>query len=48
MEKKVEATSDFVGNKIADKIIRFSKNSTEYNLETNEEILREEYLYIQN
>ena len=46
IQKKVEATGDFVGNKITDKITRVSKNSPQHNLEKNEQILREEYIYI--
>ena len=41
IQKTAEATSDLIGNKIADKIIRASKTSPENNLQTNEEILRE-------
>ena len=41
----MEATSDLIGNKIADKITRASKFFPKNNSETNEEeILREKYI----
>ena len=47
MQKAAEATSDFTGNKIADKIVRSSKTSPQNSSETNEEILKEN-IYLQN
>ena len=44
----VEATSDLIGNKIADKITRASKTSPKDNLETNEEEMLRENIYYQN
>ena len=45
IQKTAEATGDFIGNKIADKITRASKTSPKNNLETNEEeIRREKYI----
>ena len=42
IQKTVETTGDFTGNKIADKITRVSKTYPKNNSETNEkEILRE-------
>ena len=47
IQKKTEATGDFIGNKIADRITKVSKTSPQNNLETDEEeILRE--IYLQN
>ena len=49
IQKTVEATGDFIGFKIADKITRSSKTSPQNNLETNDEILSEKkkiYIYI--
>ena len=43
IQKTTEATSDLIGNKIADKITRVSKTSPQNNLQTSEEILREKY-----
>ena len=44
IQKTAEASSDLIGNKIADKITRASKNSPKNNSETNEEgTLREKY-----
>ena len=44
-KKTAEATSDLIGNKIADKITRVSEISPKINSETNEEeILREKYI----
>ena len=41
----MEATTDLIGNKIADKITRVSKSSPKNNSETNEEeILRKKYI----
>ena len=45
IQKTAEATSDLIGNKIADKIIRASKTSPKNNLQTNEEILREKRIF---
>ena len=43
-KKKAEATGDFFGNKIADKITRASETSHKNNSETNEkEIHKERY-----
>ena len=43
--KKIERTSDFAGNKIADKITKVSKVLPKNNSETNEkEILRERFI----
>ena len=43
--KKTERTSDFAGNKIADKITKVSKVLPKNNSETNEkEILRERFI----
>ena len=42
MQKTAEATSDLIGNKIAEKITRVSKTSPMNNSETNEE----EILYL--
>ena len=40
-----EATDDLIGNKIADKITRVSKNSPQNNSETSEkEIIKERYM----
>ena len=45
IQQIAEATSDLIGNKIADKITRSSITSPRNNLETNEEeILREKYI----
>ena len=41
IQKIAEATGDLIGNKIANKFTRVSKTSPQDNLETNEEILRE-------
>ena len=38
--KKLEATGDLIGNKIADKIVGVSKTLPKTNLETNEEETR--------
>ena len=46
IQKTVEATGDFIGFKIADKITRSSKTSPQNNLETNDEILSEKKIYI--
>ena len=46
IQKTVEATGDFIGFKIADKITRSSKTSPQNNLETNDEILSEKNIYI--
>ena len=44
VQKTAEATGDFIGNKIANKITRVSKTSLQNNWETREEeILRERY-----
>ena len=43
IQKTTEATSDLIGNKIADKITRVSKTSPQNNLHKNEETLREKY-----
>ena len=45
--KTAEETGDPIGNKIANKMIRAPKTSSQNNLETNEEILREN-IYFQN
>ena len=45
IQKAAEATSDLIGNKIADKIARVSKTLPKNNSETNEEeILRERFM----
>ena len=44
IRKTTEATGDLIGNKIADKITRASKTLPQNNLETNEEIHRENYI----
>ena len=45
IQKTEKASSDLIGNKIADKITRASKTSPKNNLETNEEeMLRERYI----
>ena len=44
MQNTAEANDDLIGYKIADKITRSSNTSTQNNLKTNEEILREKYL----
>ena len=44
IQNTAETNDDLIGNKIADKITRSSNTSTQNNLETNEEILREKYL----
>ena len=44
IQKKVEATGDLIGNKIADKFTRVSKSSPQNNLETNEEMLEGKYI----
>ena len=44
IQNTAEAKDDLIGNKIADKITRSSNTSTQNNLKTNEEILREKYL----
>ena len=36
-KQKTKATGDLIGNKIANKITKVSKNSQQHNLETNEE-----------
>ena len=41
----MEETGDLICNKIADKMIRAPKTSSQKNLETNEEILREKHLF---
>ena len=43
-KKKAEVTGDLIGNKIADKITRASKPSPQNNLETNEEVLSENFI----
>ena len=47
IQKTAEAISDLIGNKIADKITRVSKTLLQNNLETNEEIIREN-MYLKN
>ena len=44
IHKTVEATSDLIGNEIADKITRAFKSLPQNKLQTNEEILREKYI----
>ena len=45
IQKTEKASSDLIGNKIADKITRASKTSPKNNLETNqEEMLRKRYI----
>ena len=44
IQKTARATSDLIGNKIADKITRSSKTSPQNNLKTNEKKLSEKYL----
>ena len=44
IQNTAEANDDLIGNKIADKITRSSNTSTQNNLKTNEEILREKIL----
>ena len=44
IRKTAEATNDLNENKIADKITRASKPSPQNNLETNEEILSENFI----
>ena len=44
MQNTAEANDDLIGYKIADKITRSSNTSTQNNLKTNEEILREKIL----
>ena len=44
IQKTAEATSDLIGNKFADKITRVSKTSSQNNLETNEEIVKEKHI----
>ena len=44
IKKKVEATGDLIGNKIADKFTRVSKSSPQNNLETNEAMLGGKYI----
>ena len=47
IQKAAEAISDLIENKIADKITRVSKTLQQNNLETNEEIIREN-MYLKN
>ena len=47
IQKIAEATSDFTGNKIANKITRSSKTSPQNHLEINEETLREKYISLE-
>ena len=49
LQKTVEETGDFIGNEIADKIMKVSKNSEQSNSETvtnkhDEEIPKERYI----
>ena len=47
LQKTAEATSDLIGNKIADKITSISKSPKELHLKTNEneiEILKKRYI----
>ena len=49
IQKTVEATGDFIGNKVADKITKVSKTSPKNNSRTNEEeILREKEAELKN
>ena len=45
IQKTAETTGDLIGNNIADKIKNVSKTSPQYNLETNEEMLTEKYIF---
>ena len=45
IQKTGETTGDLIGNNIADKIKNVSKTSPQYNLETNEEMLTEKYIF---
>ena len=45
IQKTAESTGDLNGKKILDIITRSSKISPQNNSETNEEILREKYIY---
>ena len=45
IQKTGETTDDLIGNNIADKIKNVSKTSPQYNLETNEEMLTEKYIF---
>ena len=47
IQKTAEAISDLIENKIADKITRVSKTLQQNDLETNEEIIREN-MYLKN
>ena len=44
IQKIAEATGDLIGNKFVDKITRVSKTSSQNNLETNEEIIKEKHI----
>ena len=44
IQKTADATGDLIWNKTADKIRRSLKTSSQNNLETNEETLREKYI----
>ena len=50
-QKTAEATGNFIGNKIADKITKISKNSQQTNSKTvtseNDEEVPKEYIYLQ-
>ena len=45
IQKRAKAAGDLIGNKIADRITEVWKTSPQNNSETNEEILRERYIY---
>ena len=45
IQKTAETTGYLIGNDIADKIKNVSKTSPQYNLETNEEMVTEKYIF---
>ena len=47
IQKTAEATGDLIGNKIADKNTRVSKTLTQNNSVTNEEMLREKHISLE-